>query len=899
MATIIDEKTGVLDLDKTIAQRNLLLKEHQIDPKIIQKAWSITAHLLLKDGSHIVNMGCRTGELTFTMAALHPHLHFTGLDKNKRKITQANTRFELDNLDFKIGDVTSSVFGKESIDAIIDSHILHEIYSGSRYDEQTVSETLIHHHKMLKKGGQLFIRDYARPPPGEFILMELPDLPSKSSSISDLSDADLLVWYAQHARPKHDPGCGGFFIEELPPHFPKTRLFRLPHKWAYEFIMRKDDRAHWESELPVEYTFFTNREMRKSLQALGMRLQYASPYWDEDIIKERFEGKFRLYQEDGTPMDYPAVSYITLSTKMADRKSLEVSERRPSTPKENSSIQIKTLRNEKTGALIDTVKRTTDYSEIIPYRIARSGRLKVFLHSGLVRSIANAVPRKGIMLGDQRWSGHMIEPISVESENIPETLIDNAKETEIFSQNFLGVKPYNKSNLITGPDYYPAPDYIDERIQTYYLQAEAPKSGQIKPKTSPFNASRFQEKGEILEFDAQQILDAISVGLIPNAKLEMQILSLFNYLKIKPENWTQKDVAFKRIEIMNKTSLRKAIMNLDIGDTGFIDSKGSANQLRKIHSIFVEEGRTKGATTGLSYEEIDFVCHNSETNNIAVVLPLTKDQKSMVHAAGQFAHLPIPKRHEGSSLSLSAPRFELPADITNLRLAKKFIANKFGVTPDCVIKMGEPYFTHLGLTPQKIHPFAVLAPHGMLDDPINVFLPFHQMSLLRKSISKDIHLMVLLGRAYRFLNDELKLDAKASAKYMATKSFDVQTPSFSIPLDYYRAPSLPEEKKKHPIAALEDLQKTNKVTTAKAVQLKEDLPPSFDQANIPDTAEEKHTTAEKVKALIQPLLGKKKDPTINPADVLEDHDDFEDDLLHFIEDLNALEHQNSPKPEKW
>src|SRR5690606_32029214 len=104
------------------------------------------------------------------------------------------------------------------------------------------------------------------------------------------------------ARPRQDPGCGGFFLEELPARFPRTRLFRLPYKWAYEFIMRKDDRGHWETELPMEYTFYTERGFRKELRALGARLVYSAPYWDEDIIEKKFEGHFRLYDNRMNPL---------------------------------------------------------------------------------------------------------------------------------------------------------------------------------------------------------------------------------------------------------------------------------------------------------------------------------------------------------------------------------------------------------------------------------------------------------------------------------------------------------------------------------------------------------------------------------------------------------------------
>ena len=40
-------------------------------------------------------------------------------------------------------------------------------------------------------------------------------------------------------------------------------------------------------------------------------------------------------------------------------------------------------------------------------------------------------------------------------------------------------------------------------------------------------------------------------------------------------------------------------------------------------------------------------------------------------------------------------------------MAKKYIADKFEVPVECVARMGESYFSHIGITPQRIYPFAV------------------------------------------------------------------------------------------------------------------------------------------------------------------------------------------------
>lgn len=179
--------------------------------------------------------------------------------------------------------------------------------------------------------------------------------------------------------------------------------------------MRKDDRAHWELGLPLEFTFFTARDFIRELSTLGARVQYSGPHWEDEIIDKKFEGKFKLHADDGTMLGHPPTCFVAVAYKMQERKSLYIEERRPSIT-ENSRLKITAMRDDKTGRILDVVSRGVNASEIIPYRLDEEGRLKIFLHDGVARSIANAVPRNGINLDGRGWSGHMIEPVAVDGK---------------------------------------------------------------------------------------------------------------------------------------------------------------------------------------------------------------------------------------------------------------------------------------------------------------------------------------------------------------------------------------------------------------------------------------------------------------------------------------------------
>ena len=150
----------------------------------------------------------------------------------------------------------------------------------------------------------------------------------------------------------------------------------------------------------------------------------------------------------------------------------------------------------------------------------------------------------------------MIEALTVDATVVEEVNPTDIKDTVKFSRDYLALKPRNSALLYHGPDYYPSPDYIDEKVKTYFLDVER-SAKPVKPKNMVNKAEKYTSKGEIREFDAQQILNAITVGLIPNARLELQILTLFEHLNLKPETWTSKDINIQTQNINKRANTEK------------------------------------------------------------------------------------------------------------------------------------------------------------------------------------------------------------------------------------------------------------------------------------------------------------------------------------------------------
>lgn len=680
----------------------------------IRNAWFTMAHLILEPGAVIADIGCHDGQRTYAMAALHPEYEFIGIDYNKRYINQAQKHYDLPNLSYVHADVSeNNELPENTLDAIVISYTLHEIYSRAKHDERKVLSTLESLFKLLKTDGQIFLQDYAMPPPHEYVILEIPEKQTQPSgteepNIHTMSDSELLIWYADYARPKESPGCNGFYLEELPAMFPQTRRFRLPYKWAYEFMMRKDDRKNFERELQKEYVFFTRREYRKHLaNALGARVLYAASHWDDSFIKEHIQKKLRIYDDNGRPIGTPPTSFVALAQKTEEGKSLAIHERRSLQSDGSGSLRVQTVRNEKTGRIMEIVKRDYQTSDVIPYCFGDNEELMIYIHESLPRCLANTIPRKGRDLDDKRWSGHMVEAISVDANIVHETPVDDMKAAALFGRDHLGLKPSGGAPLEKGPVFYPAPDAIDDRVETRFLCVES-KDGPIEPKAYNRDFQGFRAKGKIRLVSAQKILNAISIGLIPNARLELQIDALYKKLGLKAEMWVDAPLSLTETVQDKKLDKEKFFTSVEMNEEPFKDVKGSLGQIRTVQSTFVDTGRVDGSFTGLASRDVEFMINSDSTINKAVVIPLTRDLNTNENMIGfEVEHMPVPQRHSDNSLMMKAPSCNLPQDIMHIEEAQKYISDKFGVPIENVWRLGESYFCHIGLTPIRVFPFAI------------------------------------------------------------------------------------------------------------------------------------------------------------------------------------------------
>ena len=670
---------------------------------IQQKAELISAHFLLPAGARIVDMGCETGEVSYVLAQLNPRAEIIGVDHNPEAIEFARKTYKLPNLSFYESDITLPDMEDESIDGIVNSNILHGVYSAAGFNPDEVGHMLERQVKKLKPGGMMLIRDYMMPPE-EFILMELPNVQSQGKHPTQMSDADLLVTFSQTARPLLTGGAAeGFVLEELPPRRVGTRLFRLPHKWAIEFVQRKNHRANWNEGIKEEYTFYTSQDYSRECSRIGMRMVFSAPYSNPWVVKNHFKGSFQFYSEDYAPMPLPATNYFLVAQKVVDKQSLLLEERRPSQAPVGD-LQVMVVRDKKSGKLHELVKRPGEHCDIVPYRITPDNRLVVYVRSGYPRPIINAGSRGRHNLDGKKWSGHLIEPVSMATVSMSDDVEANRNMIFDYVRGYTSLRPKSENSWHVGDTYFPAPDQIDEAIEAVYVEVENPAKSSWPIEVD--QESTFTELGTITELDGADIILASQVGLLPEPRLELHVMDLMRRNGISLPRWIG--------EVMPKM-IRQAVRHSDpekvleeVEPAVFEEEKREAPvHLKPVKAVFIEEGKVGRQTRGLSAQDVEYIVTDDGIENIAIVLPITRDWDNNLLVALEPQIMPVPNRIGGDGAMLNAPSFPLPKSVKTIDDAKAFIASKFKVDVENVAQMGASFFTHVGVMPQRVYPFTV------------------------------------------------------------------------------------------------------------------------------------------------------------------------------------------------
>lgn len=706
-----------------------------MDKTMQQKLAVTAAHFLLRPGAVIADMGCGSGLGSFQFAQLNPTVQVVGIDINPDTVKYASDNYKLPNLRFEIGDVEKPAGAPGCYDGILNSSVLHHIYSFNDYNAAHVVNALRNQMTLLKEGGIMVIRDFCAEPEDEFVTLDvLAD--GEGYEIATMSDADLLVLFSETARSLRPERDRGFFIEESIVAPTGYRRFRLPAKWAAEFALRKNYRADWAAEVLEEYAWWTPADYRRELAAIGGRVIYAAPSWNPWIVENRFRDKIRLYNENGAPRNFPATNYIAVVEKVPADTSLILTERAVALtlPK---YLQFSSWKSTETGTLYDMVARPGMVTDCLPYLTGADGRLMVYAKHGYPRPLTNLVPRSSPNLDEKVWSGHVVEPVAIADSSVH--LLARLAERA-------GLSTTQMPELQEGLRYYPSAGLMDEIVGSVFAPVQSggtEHSYKISPDISGFSTS-----GEVRLYPAQDLLRASQVGLLPEARLEMNIYALLRKLGQRPDKWLGPELPrLGQVDIY--TCSIEAMLERQ-GTQGFEASPDGAGYLRCLRSAFSD----RSAKTELARRELEFVIPAKSSANVASVAVLAIDDQGEVSIGVERRRLPAPQLREGDAEICVLPAFRLPPAILTPEKAAEYVAAKFLQPRRAVAKLGEGYFSSLGMTPERVYPYAVIL-DGMSDvfqlSEMLEFVPLREIFAQLERV-RDAHLLVSSLRAIHALD---------------------------------------------------------------------------------------------------------------------------------------------------
>ncbi len=656
------------------------------------------AHLLTKSSSRIAVMDCGDGEICEAFATIKKHQQFIGCDRDPENIKNAQNKYDISNLQFLEMSAEDPDFKGEDIHGIVNSHNIHRMFSFGGYNENHVIQSLKKQINHLPHYGVLMIRDFAGPDTDDDIILEL----------SDSKDIKYFREFSQSARPLESHAGQGFMIESVtnaPDAQPNVKSFQVSRKWATEFLHRVVD-DDWQANLPFEYTAFSMNRMCEHLAQLGMRVYFASPIWNEDRIKDVYKNRIRLLDMDQKEMIFSPYEYIVIAQRIPDDAPAIIKERRHSLS-EKSDLKLESVQDKNSGETFAQVKLKQTYDDILPWRFSSHKRLKVCVKVDVHRPLINALPRKTPNLDGKRWSGFTIEPLTVPSDIWEDRAQSIAKALSELSDN-LSIDDIGTIRRET--QYYPDPEVV--------INKKAGLSVEITQAIKPSQKAKEDlQNGVIKELDAEDILRACRVGLIPDGRLEMLINQLVQRLGIYYDEWYQYDIVIGDADpetVVSADHIEEVFESISRdaeNERAYTSTDKAPDSHKHDKTVFTAENYVDGLSVSLESMDVEMYLPRYASLNTAVCLPITNDPKRQEPLVGmEQRRLPIPNRLEGKSVTTQLPSYRLPNYITNIPEARVYLAEQFKCKPDQVIPIGSSFFLYPEISPERIFPFMINNP---------------------------------------------------------------------------------------------------------------------------------------------------------------------------------------------
>jgi SAM-dependent methyltransferase len=710
-----------------------------MDSSMQQKVALTTAHFPVR--GRIADMGSGSGRGTFDLASLYDGLELIGVDINPVSVERARERFQRPNLSYLVGDISQMVFPANSLDGILNSSVLHHVTSFNDFDVSRVFTTLDNQVAQLRLGGVIIIRDFVIPDGPAEVFLDLPFRDGAAvGSKAELSSAALFEMFINEWRSSVNPN-GPLRFESLTSPRDGFVRFQLSLRAAAEFVLRKDYRADWDTEVLEEYTYLSQAQFEAAFRARGLRVVTSRPLWNPWIVQNRFENKFCLSDLNNKSLPFPPTNYLIVGEKIGAGEGVELFEARSEELVASKFLSLSAYRHNDTNQVFELVERPHQTVDMLPW-MEDEGQVLVLAKKDFPRPIVNACSDQPRLAGAS-LSGYISEPISaiVEGEPDDKTITRilreraNLAETDVIS--------------IGAPHlYYTSPGAVNELVMACLVQ--------IRPRNSLAatfpNYTSFKSAGTVRELDAQQVLRACHVGGMFDARLEINVHRLLGHLKRSHGPWigapiklTEQVLEIDSDEEVLRPSSRAAFERCEI--------PGSSQFLSIREGTFLE--RTQGDDV-ISTVPFEYVVPQNLSFSAVSAIPVVKTGQG-TYAGVELRDLPAVQSFTGSSSIATVPSWRLPHSLTGVSELPAFISSsmrgEFALTVQNVWELGGPYFSSPGVTPEVVYPFVV---EINASDVASSTLRFIDIDLLTCNLDliHDAHLLIAAYRLHHALSSK-------------------------------------------------------------------------------------------------------------------------------------------------
>jgi len=658
-----------------------------------QKIALTTAHFPVR--GRIADMGSGSGRGTFDLASLYDGLELVGVDVNPVSVERAQEKFQRANLSYVVGDISQMVFPANSLDGILDSSVLHHVTSFNNFDVNRVLTTLDNQVAQLKPGGVIIIRDFVIPDGPEQVFLDLPLTDgAESGNKRELSTAALFEVFAREWRSSVNPD-GRVPFTVLDSSRAGFVRFQVTLRVAAEFVLRKDYRADWDTEVLEEYTYLSQAQFEAAFRARGLRVVTSRPLWNPWIVRNRFEQKFYLSDLNDQALPFPPTNYLIVGEKVDASEGVELCESASEVRPAPKFLKLSAYRHRETNEVWELVERPHQTIDILPW-IDDDGQIMVLAKKDFPRPLVNACAEQTRIAGAS-LSGYITEPISAIVAGPPsqdEVIRILRERANLAEADVIGIgEPHS---------YYTSPGGVNELVLARLVQVRPqPSFNQSFP-----NYTLFRSAGTVRELDAQQVLRASHVGGMFDARLEINIYRLLHEQQRSRGPWIGAPI--KLTEQVFEVEFDAEVLSSSPHSAFETCELPAGLQFLSIREgTFVERTRSGEVISEVPFE---YVVPQRLSVNTVTVIPVVRTERG-TFAGVELRDLPAVQSFGGNSRILTIPSWRLPLSVRIIGELPAFVSGAlerdFALTVRNTWELGGSYFSSPGVTPEVVYPFVV------------------------------------------------------------------------------------------------------------------------------------------------------------------------------------------------